>query len=161
MESFASFTVNYFALCSALAAYRGKINRKKYLREFGLLAGSRFLAWDLARVIHFLPPPATGKLLRAKLATRHPQKPPARHGSPPATRHLGKLAGLRASKLTDAARLAVIAKQPRTNSTIRHNPYCANHASRPTFALKKPQGRPTGKRGGGGAPGRALFSYNS
>jgi hypothetical protein len=43
MEGFASFTANYLAVCTVLAAYRGKINRKKYLREFGLLAGSRFL----------------------------------------------------------------------------------------------------------------------
>ncbi len=34
-------------------------------------------------------------------------------------------------------------------------------APRLRYALKKPHDRPTGKRGGGGAPGRALFSYNS
>jgi hypothetical protein len=50
MEGFASFTVNYFTVCTVLAARRGKVNRKKYLREFALLAGSRFSAWELARV---------------------------------------------------------------------------------------------------------------
>ena len=31
----------------------------------------------------------------------------------------------------------------------------------PRFALKNPHDHATGKRGGGGAPSRALFSYNS
>ena len=74
---------------------------------------------------------------------------------------LATVAGLRASKLTDCAKPTVTASKPRMNSTIRHNRYCANHASKPTFALKNPHAARITPRGGGGAPGRALFSYNS
>jgi hypothetical protein len=67
-----------------------EINVKKVLRGIGLRTVSRFLALRLAFAFHFSALPLSDILTRANRPPRHPQTPPARHGSPPATRRHGK-----------------------------------------------------------------------
>ena len=129
MEGFASFTVNYFALCTVLAGHSVKRNTCVDL----VCSPSRGFLIEIESQYHFSTLPLVAFLLRANLPRKPRRSAPLAPVREPCPAILAIVAGLRASKLTDCIESAVIAKQPRTNSTIRHNPYCANHASRPTF----------------------------
>jgi hypothetical protein len=115
-----------------------------------LRAGSRFLAWNLARVIHFFPLPTTGEPVCARTmppATRksHPQGTVRE----PCPASLAIVAGLRASKLPDCIESAGIANEPRMNSTTRHNRYCANRVYTCVTRLKRRTSCPSGSGGAG------------